>query len=70
MPWSTVAVSRALSVSYYREVSVLFESSADSECGGWLVCGNGTIAQLLKHASRKSGANLSAFIPLASTDRR
>jgi len=34
------------------------ESSADGECGGWLGCGNCTIAQLLKRASRKSGADL------------
>ena len=50
--------SRALTVSYHRQASVQVESSADGECGGWLGYGNCTIAQLLKRASRKSGADL------------
>jgi len=50
--------SPALTVSDYSQASVQVESSADSEYGGWLGCGNCTIAQLLKRASRKSGADL------------
>jgi len=44
--------SQALTVSDYRQASVQVESLADGECGGWLGCGNCTIAQLLKRASQ------------------
>ena len=50
--------SQALTVSDYRQASVQVESTADGECGGWLGCGNCTIAQLLKRGSRQSGADL------------
>ena len=50
--------SGCCSVSDYRKMSVQVGSSADGECGGWLGCGNCTIAQLLKCASRKSAADL------------
>ena len=43
---------------YGKRLCMQVESSADGECGGWLGCGNCTIAQLLKRASRKSGADL------------
>jgi len=52
--------SQALTVSDsdYRQVSVQVESSADGECGRRLGCGNCTIVQLLKCASRKTGTDL------------
>jgi len=65
MEHSVAVVERSLdklTVSDYRRASVQVESSADGECGGWLGCGNCTIAQLLKRASRKSGAEHLHFV--------
>ena len=60
--WCVIALApeerSPLTVSDYRQASVQVEWTADGECGGWLGCGNCTIAQLLKRASRKSGADL------------
>ena len=60
--WCVIALApeerSPLTVSDYRQASVQVESTADGKCGGWLGCGNCMIAQLLKRASRKSGADL------------
>ena len=67
MEHSVAVVERSLdklTVSDYRRASVQVESSADGECGGWLGCGNCTIAQLLNVLLESQVP--STFISLAS----